>query len=419
MSYTIFTSNPAALIAQPGRAVNTFPSGLVRVDQTYLGLTSQAATHRATLAIGNDMPDGDSSPCIDGLKIFPEVQERRREDGFTEFIVSAYGRGNTTGQKTFERTLFSAVAKLDIRSLRAVAGGFIEVGGPFQRLTVCTIERILWKFCAPKNAPVSLISSDILKVFRLNGEQWTTATLFEFLEAGEKPGYFAKGQDQYQDPASVIRPAVTTNSPVSVEKTNFGNFEEWTVVYESAFPEFDFQDGVYKVVNAPYLGASPLTNLRGASNAQSVALGPVWNLATSSGSIDASSIPDFVQLGDTDVITYNGKAKISGDAVIHSFGYSTTTVNGSAGFASFERPSQITQESWKPAPSSVTQGPATWVPVIVNNYSDSSGSWELYGFNLQGGALNDWFRWTVTDEFGQESKFIARYTFEPEVLQYQ
>jgi hypothetical protein len=96
MSYTIFTSNHTSLIAQPGRAVNTFPSGLVRVDQVYLGLTSQAATHRATLAVGNDMPDGDSSPCIDGLKIFPEVQELRREDGFTEFIVSAYGRSHST-----------------------------------------------------------------------------------------------------------------------------------------------------------------------------------------------------------------------------------------------------------------------------------------------------------------------------------
>ena len=46
------------------------------------------------------MPDGDTSPCIDGLKIFPEAQERRRENGFTEYIVSAYGRSNTTGKKT-------------------------------------------------------------------------------------------------------------------------------------------------------------------------------------------------------------------------------------------------------------------------------------------------------------------------------
>jgi hypothetical protein len=96
MSHSIFITSPTALIAQPGRAVNTFPSGLVRVDQTYLGLTSQATAHRATLAIGNNMPDGDSSPCIDGLKIFPEVQEIRREDGFTEYLVSAYGRAKST-----------------------------------------------------------------------------------------------------------------------------------------------------------------------------------------------------------------------------------------------------------------------------------------------------------------------------------
>jgi hypothetical protein len=98
MPYTIFTT-PAGegLIPQAGRSVNTFPSGLVRVDQTYLGLTANAAEHRDILAVGNDMPDGDTSPCIDGLKIFPEAQERRREDGFTEYIVSAYGRSNTTG----------------------------------------------------------------------------------------------------------------------------------------------------------------------------------------------------------------------------------------------------------------------------------------------------------------------------------
>jgi hypothetical protein len=97
MSYTIYKSTDD-LIAQAGRTVSTFASGLVRVEQTYLGLTDRAALHRAVLAIGNDMPDGDSSPCIDGLKIFPEVQEVRREDGFTEYQVCAYGRLNVTGK---------------------------------------------------------------------------------------------------------------------------------------------------------------------------------------------------------------------------------------------------------------------------------------------------------------------------------
>ena len=118
MSYTIFTSSPTSLIAQPGRAVNTFPSGLVRVDQVYLGLTSQATTHRATLAVGNNMPDGDTAPCIDGLKIFPEVQERRREDGFTEYIVSAYGRANSTGSKTRPLILVNEYGGYNYRSVQ-------------------------------------------------------------------------------------------------------------------------------------------------------------------------------------------------------------------------------------------------------------------------------------------------------------
>lgn len=111
MSYTIFTSNPADLIPQSGRSVSTFPSGIVRVDQSYLGLTEFQATHRGVLAVGNALPDGDKYPAIDwpnadgtnfepSLKIFPEVQEVRREDGFTEYKVSAYGRTNEEGTTT-------------------------------------------------------------------------------------------------------------------------------------------------------------------------------------------------------------------------------------------------------------------------------------------------------------------------------
>ena len=133
MSYTIFTSNPTALTAQPGRAVNTFPSGLVRVDQTYLGLTSQAATHRATLAVGNNMPDGDSSPCIDGLKIFPAVQERRREDGFTEFIVSSYGRASSTYSES-SNLEFRNAASYFANSNNVVRQSYRE--GLFQRVVI-------------------------------------------------------------------------------------------------------------------------------------------------------------------------------------------------------------------------------------------------------------------------------------------
>jgi len=94
----IYKTTSASLYPQPGRTVTTFPSGLIRVDQTYICADSDAAESRSTLAVGNPMPDGDSSPSIDGIAIFPAPQENRRGDGFTEFKVSAYGRSTTTLQ---------------------------------------------------------------------------------------------------------------------------------------------------------------------------------------------------------------------------------------------------------------------------------------------------------------------------------
>ena len=95
MSAIIYEKTANGLYPTGERSISTFPSGLLRVDQTFVCRTSAAATHRADLAVGEDMPGG-STPAIDGLKIFPEPQERKRDDGFTEFIVSAYGR-TTTG----------------------------------------------------------------------------------------------------------------------------------------------------------------------------------------------------------------------------------------------------------------------------------------------------------------------------------
>lgn len=102
MSITIYEKTPSGLYATGDRTVSTFPSGLIRVDQIFVCRTSAAATNRATLAVGADMP-GDSYPATDGLKIFPEPQEKRRGDGFTEFIVSAYGRIHTNGITTVNK----------------------------------------------------------------------------------------------------------------------------------------------------------------------------------------------------------------------------------------------------------------------------------------------------------------------------
>lgn len=100
MAYTYHgTTN---LIALPNRTVQTFPSGLVRVDRTYVCRKDDAARNRSRFQVGEFLPNDSGAPAIDGLYIFPDAQETVRDDGFVEFSVSAYGRTNTTGSKRQE-----------------------------------------------------------------------------------------------------------------------------------------------------------------------------------------------------------------------------------------------------------------------------------------------------------------------------
>ena len=91
MPQIIYEKNQGALIPTGDRVVSTYPSGMIRVEQSFICNNEAAQGQRATLAIGKDFPTG-SSPAIDGVKIFPDVQEIRRSDGFTEFRVAGYGR---------------------------------------------------------------------------------------------------------------------------------------------------------------------------------------------------------------------------------------------------------------------------------------------------------------------------------------
>ena len=87
---SIYEKTPGALIAQPGRTVSTFPSGLIRVDQSFMCTSAAASTHRASLVTGAVFP-GDTAPSVDGLSIFQHPQETHTGDGLVEFKVSAYG----------------------------------------------------------------------------------------------------------------------------------------------------------------------------------------------------------------------------------------------------------------------------------------------------------------------------------------
>jgi hypothetical protein len=107
MAYTYHGTTD--LIALPNRTVQTYPSGLVRVERSFVCRKDLAARFRNTIKVNELMPFDDGAPAIDGLYIFPEPQETARDDGFVEFRVTAYGRTNTTGniEISLARNLFS------------------------------------------------------------------------------------------------------------------------------------------------------------------------------------------------------------------------------------------------------------------------------------------------------------------------
>ena len=263
MSYTLFKTSAAStgLIAQPGRAVNTFASGLVRVDQTYLGLTANASANRAILAVGNDMPDGDSTPCIDGLKIFPEVQERRREDGFTEYIVSAYGRINTTGTVTSISSSFKipVYAQKGQFSCTDLSCDFFLYGGAASFLPMDYINIVLplptLKIVLAENQFPQIDSiANSIPIYDTNGNNITNKLyhVYDFLNGNYSVGinnppisftsadyhywpvnYFGSTLDQYNHPyvtpgfsGSKI-PLEITHS--NINATNYGKFTEFIV----------------------------------------------------------------------------------------------------------------------------------------------------------------------------------------------
>jgi hypothetical protein len=227
MSYLLYTSPEAAtgLIPQPGRAVNTFPSGLVRVDQTYLGLTSNAATHRAILAVGNDMPDGDTAPCIDGLKIFPEAQERRREDGFTEYIVSAYGRSNSTGitQSTFEDGFFI------LRSSTSFNGQI--TGGDQNR--PCVNEIITVQNVVPHaDLPTKKIPLGVeIRVWIENAQTGDFTPLAEFYPEGTVE---VQSCPECSRNITTTQPTIINATLISNESKSFGYFDEKIMTYRAS-----------------------------------------------------------------------------------------------------------------------------------------------------------------------------------------
>ena len=112
---TLYTRDGEGTFELPGRTVNTFTSGLVRVDTSYAIKTSNIQAARSVdFQVGSEIV-GDSYPAADGLYLYPEPQEVRKEYGITELMASYYGRTRTdvpppvSTERTIE-LLYSAIS---------------------------------------------------------------------------------------------------------------------------------------------------------------------------------------------------------------------------------------------------------------------------------------------------------------------
>ena len=266
MANTLYIANPNALIPQSGRTVDTFPSGLVRVTQTYLGRTANAATHRSTLAVGNNMPGGDSSPCIDGLKIFPEVQERRQDDGMTEFIVSAYGRSNTTGSRAEVGTVKNISVYFNSWHITHT-GGTSSTTGQQSFFYECLIGSASRRFVSPglsglTQIPAETVTPHSIKVRKNNSteEVFIPYTVWEnaVLNNGTQPSFTYNGQSLTiwnnlinalvgtsgtQNGLRFVSPVTKAGDTsaatiIGTEFTSYGHFNEMVVNYSSEFSVF-------------------------------------------------------------------------------------------------------------------------------------------------------------------------------------
>jgi hypothetical protein len=229
MAYTYHgTSN---LIALPNRTVQTYPSGLVRVERSYVCRKADAGRNRSKFEVGDFLPDDDGAPAIDGLYIFPAAQETVRDDGFVEFKVSAYGRINTIGSQRQE----------------FIRSSTLEVNFSFSQIT---IENCLPNSTALtdllKSPPVDLVfaiepQDDVTVVRTIPIPKLSVVALFKDGNTTyiigptyvfENGGFIIERQSSTRSLYQALY-YYTSSAPVILSNSsrNFGFFTEFTVTY--------------------------------------------------------------------------------------------------------------------------------------------------------------------------------------------
>lgn len=204
----------ADLKPQDNISVQNFPSGLIRVEQTFLCETEKSAILTQTLSAGNILSS--SGEIADaGLYIYPQPSIVRRDDGFTEIRVTAYGRKEIT-PKPVER---SSVKSTYIQEREVLGGDTVQ--RTIQSINDIYIVRTVTQSDLGPSAALAPPAVEELGVYALDGSQ-----LKEGVSKGPR---FTQDETQYQSVRSITISLVLD----SFTSAYFGYWTEYTVVWKA------------------------------------------------------------------------------------------------------------------------------------------------------------------------------------------
>ena len=222
----VHEKTPNQLIRTGDRSITAFPSGLVRVDQLYIGKSGNEVEHRLQLAYGALMPGQDDTPAIDGIYIFPEIQESRDGTGFAKYQCGGYGR--TTDQA---REISRAQQTIPIRVTDEV-GDFVANISVIIVNTTNTIVKMLGEIVTSQDFTLDESISDPFAVIYegyadriFTGVTETDVISTYYGTVRSYDAEFASGATTYVVPFKLIDP-----TPEIIAQRNFGKFTEYEVL---------------------------------------------------------------------------------------------------------------------------------------------------------------------------------------------
>ena len=226
------------LVWQADAKVSTFASGLILVQRSAIVRKDRAVSARASLQVGDVLPL-ENDPSLDGVFIFPEVQETSNASHVT-FLVSGYGRANDVGQiestpQISSETISTRTIPLttNVKFIITTLPDEIKVTTSIVRWK-STVRRVVSKGEILSFAPPAGVDNKVYTINDFNPQvqspsSGVTATLLAY----GLPSTFS--QTKWDFTSSLI---VTLS-----ERANYGNFDEETLVFETAFAE-DTQSSV-------------------------------------------------------------------------------------------------------------------------------------------------------------------------------